>query len=571
MREREVNLALALQKRWLEFALILLLLPFSAMAERARNPASATAFIRVIGKIRIEYQDVWDKSIEEKDIELGTGSGFVISSYGHVLTNYHVISDEEILKNVEGVDIKLQMDVEKVLVVFPPTGTSSSAAVEYVASIDAVDSDLDLAVLSVTGVDLPYIPFGDSDAVVSGEPVRVLGFPFGRRVEVGRTSVPDIVPKVSVSSGAISARRGSENGTHLLQTSANVNPGNSGGPMVDLEGFARGVIRLKLGKADGIGFAIPINEVKDFLESHGLDQLLPVSRLRLGTEQMLSEKGISIRLPESQEDLAPSRVHVDTGRESEEVALVIDRVVTPWSLEQMENALISSQTFERFTSSGGANETLRSEDGRALLGRSVGTITENGAPYTMEYAVLDLGEEKLVARFLGPDEVVAFNASILRGSLMSLSAEPMMTARVQRGLQVEWTKAPLPSPRAPHLVMPAGWILEQGARVDCPRLSSPDSAILASPLGDYTVAFVAAWWAEGIHPDEATASCSEQQGSLGPSSYSSRSEYLGVGYQIEGVYLEHDGGLLQLELATPLEKYDFVYETFRDWAAKNRQ
>ncbi len=551
---------------------MLLLVPCSAMAERARDPASATAFIRVIGKIRIEYQDVWNKSIEERDIELGTGSGFVISPYGHVLTNYHVISDEEILKSVEGVDIKLHMDVEKVLVVFPPSGNAPSAAVEYVASIDAVDPDLDLAVLSVTGADLPYIPFGDSDAVVSAQPVRVFGFPFGKRVEVGRTSLPDIVPKVSVSSGAISARRGVGESEHdLLQTSATVNPGNSGGPMVDLEGFARGVIRLKLAEADGIGFAIPINEVKDFLESSGLDQLLPVGRLRLGPDQMLTEKGISIRLPESQEDGSPSRLHVDTGRESEEVALVIDRVVTPWSLAQMETVLISTQTFERFTSSGGENETVKSEDGLALLGRTVGAIKENGAPYTMEYAILDLGYEKLVARFLGPDEVVAFNASVLRGSLMSLSAEPMMTARVERGLEVEWTKVPLPAPRAPNLVMPAGWILEEGVRVSCPRLPFPDSTLLASPVGDYTVSLVATWWAEGIHPDEATASCSDQQGSLGPSSYSSVGEYLGISYQIEGVYLEDDGGLLQLELITPLDKYDFVYETFRDWTTQNRQ
>ena len=47
---------------------------------------------------------------------------------------------------------------------------------------------------------------------------------------------------------------------------------------------------------------------------------------------------------------------------------------------------------------------------------------------------------------------------------MSLSSEPMMTARVERALQVEWSKAPLPAPRAPHLVMPAGWILDDSFR-----------------------------------------------------------------------------------------------------------
>ena len=68
----------------------------------------------------------------------------------------------------------------------------------------------------------------------------------------------------------MSAVRGDSGGnTAFLQTTATVNPGNSGGPMVDAEGFVLGVVRLKLKDGDGIGFAIPVNAVKDFLEGNG--------------------------------------------------------------------------------------------------------------------------------------------------------------------------------------------------------------------------------------------------------------------------------------------------------------
>ena len=64
---------------------------------------------------------------------------------------------------------------------------------------------------------------------------------------------------------------------------------------------------MKLMDSDGIGFAIPINVVKDFLGAHGLDQLLPVARMRLGPTQALPGKGLRLRLPEGHEDLSPTR------------------------------------------------------------------------------------------------------------------------------------------------------------------------------------------------------------------------------------------------------------------------
>lgn len=183
------------------------------------------------------------------------------------------------------------------------------------ASVVASDPTLDLAVLFVSASNLPYIALGgDSDAVSAGLPVDALGYPFGREVEVGKVATAsDLVPDVSATPGAISALRADAAGERrYLQITNSLNPGSSGGPLVNRDGFAVGVIRMRLTNASGIGFAIPVNHVKDFLESHGLDQLMPVRRLRLGGFQSIEAKAIGLRLPEGLVDMSPFRSRVET-------------------------------------------------------------------------------------------------------------------------------------------------------------------------------------------------------------------------------------------------------------------
>jgi S1-C subfamily serine protease len=556
-------------------ALWLSLLPAVAWAERAASPTHATVFIRVAGMLRAEFQDILERSVEEKEVEVGTGSGFVISPYGHILTNYHVISDEDLTLDVRGTHVQIHLDVETIEVVFPspmPGNEGDGSSLRFVASVDAVDPELDLAVLSVSGANLPYIPLGDSEGVDSGDKVQVFGFPFGNRVEVGRASVPDIVPKVSVSRGAVSAKRAGDDGlTRYLQTTATVNPGNSGGPMVDPDGFALGVIRMKLAEGDGIGFAIPINVVKDFLEAHGLLGLLPVTRMRLGPYQILEGKGLGLRLPESQEDISPQRVRADTGREFHEVPLVIDRVASPWRLDELEKALLSGGVFETFVARESSRYPISPDSGDAILGRAKSASTREEPPRMMEYALVGLENEKLVARFVGRDEQVAFNASVLRGSLRSLEVNPLLTNAIAQPIRVEWSEAPLPSPAAPRLIFPTGWLREEGGPFPCEGLPAPDSVLLTSPVGDFTVSFLAGWWKVGPDVQEAAEACSPKRGSMGEASFASRTDYLGVSYQIEGIFLEREDGILQLELVVPLEKYGYVSDVFKDWIARNQK
>src|SRR3972149_6047112 len=192
-----------------------LLIPSRPAAGQAGPPLEATVFIRVIGQVRAEYQATWEETVESRDVDLGTGSGFVISPYGHVLTHYHVISDSAFTREVGG-----------------------------------------------------------------------------------RAGLPEIIPRVTSSRGTVAAmREDPAGGGRYIQTNATMNPGNSGGPLVDREGYALGVVRMKLADAEGVGFAIPINLVKDFLERHGLDSLLSARRLTLGPLQVMEGKGLRLRLP----------------------------------------------------------------------------------------------------------------------------------------------------------------------------------------------------------------------------------------------------------------------------------
>ena len=186
--------------------LLLAALCASVASADERAPSDATVFIRVIGEVRAEFQRAWKQSMEQHDVEFATGSGFVVSPSGYVLTNHHVVSGEDLTLEREGQQVRVKLEVRKVEVVFPADGTRIEARVE------AVDPDLDLAVLSLNGADLPFITMGDSDALQAGQPIQVLGYPFGRAVEVGRSVAAETVPQPTVSRGSVAALRASDVG-----------------------------------------------------------------------------------------------------------------------------------------------------------------------------------------------------------------------------------------------------------------------------------------------------------------------------------------------------------------------
>ena len=169
----------------------------------------------------------------------GLGSGFFINEDGFLITNFHVIEGET------------QISVE---VYHQKDGQLERKTYKQVRII-ALNTFADLALLKVEDKDAPrfkYVPLGSADALSVGERVFAIGSPLG----LERT----------VTEGILSTKTREVGGTLYLQTTAQINPGNSGGPLFNLSGEVVGVTNMKVSAGEGLGFAIPVESVKLFLD-----------------------------------------------------------------------------------------------------------------------------------------------------------------------------------------------------------------------------------------------------------------------------------------------------------------
>ncbi|MFZ3071884.1 MAG: DegQ family serine endoprotease [Thermodesulfobacteriota bacterium] len=159
------------------------------------------------------------------------GSGFIINKEGYILTNNHVIENAaEILVTLSGKD-----------------------KLEYPAKVMGKDSQLDVALIKIEADgELPVAALGDSDKLDIGEWVVAIGNPFG----LGGTVTAGIVSQKGRVIGAGPY-------DNFIQTDASINPGNSGGPLFNLKGEVVGINTAIIAGGQGIGFATPINMVKE--------------------------------------------------------------------------------------------------------------------------------------------------------------------------------------------------------------------------------------------------------------------------------------------------------------------
>jgi serine protease Do len=197
----------------------------------------------------------------------GKGSGFLINDDGYAVTNNHVIQGET------RIAVVLYQDV--------PSGLARRR-IENV-EIVALNPFVDLALLKLPprkDLKFSHVVLGSLEDLNAGEGVFAIGNPLGL--------------ERSVSQGIISTRNRNFEGLVYLQTDAAINPGNSGGPLFNLRGEVIGVTNMKATQGDNLGFAIPINYVKDFLRNReafsfdkenpntGYRYLDPPRRLRVG-------------------------------------------------------------------------------------------------------------------------------------------------------------------------------------------------------------------------------------------------------------------------------------------------
>jgi len=560
--------------RYVLLGTTLLLTSISTFAQRAKSATDAAVFIRIVGSVHAEIEEFGVKrSVDLDRVEIATGSGFVISPYGYVITNDHVVSDTEPIRitKIKGFqEAKITFKTSRIDVCFQAEAAAvhGLASACSAASVAASDPALDLAVLFINGSNLPYIPLGDSDVVTTGLQVDALGYPLGRDVEVGKAaSGSTVAPDVSTTRGTVSALRANDAGERrFLQVTNSVHPGNSGGPLLNRDGFAVGVIRMRLTRAADIAFAIPVNDVKDFLESHGLDQAMQVRRLRLGPVQNLEAKGVALRLPETLVDASPFHSHVETVAGGVDIVLRIDRVRSPWTPRQLEEALIGGQTFEALSMTPREGRVpSRAGEPTMLLGSAAGSI-DASQNTRMDYAVLDLGPEKLVARYVGSPDQLAFNESVLRESLFSLQVQRFVPDESIAVEKLEWSTENGRS----MVPVPAGWSLEPGRPSPCSGLPQPAGFTAAFPAHDFTLMIRAAVWGGGeIVPDAAASACSSRRGSVEGASYASRGAWLGTRYVAEGAFVRVGGKqVVQLEVLATEERVALARALLATWMKK---
>lgn len=191
-----------------------------------------------ISKLKNAGSSIFSSSNEES---LGLGTGIIVTDNGYILSNEHVTGEK-----------------------YSTCYVTLENGKFYDGSVVWSDSNLDLSVIKINVKNLKYANLGNSKNIKVGETVYAIGNPIG--FEFRRT----------VTSGIISAKsrtiRLQENNNEtymfgLIQTDATINPGNSGGPLIYPNGDVIGINTVKISSAEGIGFAVPIDVVKNVIES----------------------------------------------------------------------------------------------------------------------------------------------------------------------------------------------------------------------------------------------------------------------------------------------------------------
>lgn len=186
--------------------------------------------------------------------ENSSGSGIILSADGYILTNAHVV------KNAHSVKVQLNVRTEREA--REQGDASLNRAIP--GTIVGIDRDSDLAVVKIPRNHLPFLTFGDSDALKQGELVLALGNPLGLDNSVSFGVVSAVARQVKPEDPMV-----------YVQTDAPINPGNSGGPLIDADGNVVGIntfILTQSGGSEGIGFAIPsslASEVYQQLKTQG--------------------------------------------------------------------------------------------------------------------------------------------------------------------------------------------------------------------------------------------------------------------------------------------------------------
>ena len=209
-----------------------------------------------------------------------SGSGFIISENGYIVTNYHVIEGAKTLTVI------------------------TNGEDEYPATVIGYDENNDFALIKIEATGLDYVTLGSSDDLIVGDQVVAIGNPLGEittSLTVGYISVKD--RDVSIDNTVI----------NMLQTDTAINPGNSGGPLFNMKGEVIGITTAKYSgtAVESIGFAIPIDDVADMIQE--LLEKGYISKAYMGVGINYSRDGVGVYVTSVEANTPASKAGLQKG------------------------------------------------------------------------------------------------------------------------------------------------------------------------------------------------------------------------------------------------------------------
>ena len=327
---------------------------------------------------------------QEQEVPRGVGSGFIISADGYVMTNAHVVESAD--------EVYVTLTDKR----------------EFKAKIIGADKSSDVALIKIEGSDLPRLAMGASDKIRVGEWVIAIGSPFGL--------------DNTVTAGIISAKaRDIGDYLPLIQTDVAVNPGNSGGPLINMRGEVVGInsqIFSRSGGYMGISFAVPIDEamrVVDQLKTSG-----KVTRGRIGVRigEVTKEVAESLNLPKAQGALV---AQVEAGSPGEKAGIEAGDIITKFNGVTVETA----------------NDLPRMVGATKPGTHVTVTVWRKGAARDLNVVLVELDADKSTKKEDKKQKDKAEQTSNLLGLITSdLSAEQKKDLKVEHGVLVESAEGP---------------------------------------------------------------------------------------------------------------------------------
>ncbi len=363
------------------------------------------------------------------------GSAFCVHSSGLFITNLHVVDKAQSIKLVMSPGEK----AKKVLT----------------ATVVRSDPEADLALLRVDGKGLPVLPLGSDEELTELAEVIACGFPFGQSLSIDRQEYPAI----SVNAGKVTALRKKNQKLHLIQIDVALNPGNSGGPILDQEGKVVGVVVAGV-RGSGVNFAIPVSKLHSFVASPEIS-FKPPTLTRTNMNKPIAFEARAASLVPSEKPLDVDLVLRRGGRNSTtrlkeqdgvfraEVTLVANddgkRLPLDCTVEYDDGNVAGSVEDQTFKS---GDESVKLSEVRSIALKKYATVllvngkTLQGKITGLDSLTLQLGGKKIAFDLSSAAEVKFAAPSVLISCTIIVSRAGKEIGRLERFMtdEAQWNK-----------------------------------------------------------------------------------------------------------------------------------